>query len=304
LCLFVVHGMPLAAYQHHMKPLLALLITMSTLLSCGKHADQQTQQQTRLPAQTFFNVPYGGDSAQKMDVYLPEGRSAASTKSIILIHGGSWTAGNKTDLNSYIDSFKTRLPHYAIFNLNYRLVSAVNRFPAQEQDIAAAVALIADSAAAYGIDKNSLVLVGISAGAHLALLQAYKYTTPVAAKAVIDFFGPADLVSMYNKPWHPLVPTLLQMATGTAFENNPELYKSSSPVTFITPQSAPTLILHGGRDVIVSLSQSQALEKKLQAAGVLHDLILYSGEGHGWHGRNMAHSFDAIESFLEKVFVS
>lgn len=299
---FMVHGMPLDALRHHMKTLLLLLITMSTILSCDKKENNHPQ--LSLPAQNFFNIPYGGDSAQTMDVYLPEGRSAATTKSIVLIHGGSWTAGNKTDLNNYIDSFKKRLPEYAIFNLNYRLVSAVNRFPAQEQDIATVVATIADSAEAYGINKNKLVLVGISAGAHLALLQAYKHTTPVVAKAVIDFFGPADLVSMYTKPWHPLVTTLLQMATGTTFEKDPELYKSSSPVQFITPQSAPTLILHGARDVIVSPSQSQALKKKLEAAGVLHDLILYPGEGHGWYGRNMTHSFDAIEAFLKKVFMN
>ena len=131
------------------------------------------------------------------------------------------------------------MPDYAIFNLNYRLVSSTTRFPAQEQDVAKAFAYIADSAASYGINKDNMVLVGISAGAHLALLQAYKHATPVPAKAVIDFFGPADLESMYKQPWHPLVTVLLLTATGVAYDTNPAVYKDASPVNFITYAHTP-----------------------------------------------------------------
>src|SRR5688500_9354343 len=139
-----------------MQIILSLLITMSLLTTCHKEQNDTTAQ-TFLPAQTQMNVPYGGDSAQKMDLYLPGGRSAEATKSIILIHGGSWNAGNKSDLNSYIDTFTARLPDYAIFNLNYRLVSHTNRFPAQEKDIKEAIRFIADSAESFGINKEKLV---------------------------------------------------------------------------------------------------------------------------------------------------
>lgn len=276
-----------------------LLITMSFITTCNK--DQPDINDTRLlAAAQYLNVPYGGDSAQKMDVHLPAGRSVEKTKSIVLVHGGSWNAGNKSDLNGYIDSFKTRLPDYAIFNLNYRLVSAANRFPVQEEDMAAAIEMIADSAESYGINPNSLVLVGISAGAHLALLHAYKQREPAAIKAVVDFFGPSDLVQMYEKPWHPLIPYLMEMVTGKSGEEHLALLNESSPLQFVTPQAPPTLILHGGRDQIVSVAQSESLKKSLEAQGVPVELVVYPGEGHGWYGRNLVHSFNKIEAFLQR----
>jgi len=131
-------------------------------------------------------------------------------------------------------------------------------------------------------------------------LQAYKYHDP-EIKAVIDFFGPTDLVAMYHKPWHPLVPYALQMITGTTPAVNPDLYKQSSPVNFVTSSTTPTLIFHGGTDNIVDVSQSKGLKSKLEKAGVLHELIIYPKERHGWRGSNLTHSFNHIEAFLKKT---
>jgi dipeptidyl aminopeptidase/acylaminoacyl peptidase len=142
-------------------------------------------------------------------------------------------------------------------------------------------------------------LLGFSAGGHLALLQGYKYGTP-KVKAVIDFFGPTDLVTMYNNPWHQLVPYALQMITGATPQSKPELYRNSSPVNFITPQTPPTLILHGGLDNIVDISQSRLLKTKLDAVGVANELIVYPNERHGWYGSNLTHSFNQVERFLRQ----
>lgn len=158
-----------------MKWIALLFFTMSTFTFCNKNSGGSLSAAPVYdPAQskTLLNEPYGGDTAQRMDVYLPAGRSSDSTPALVLLHGGSWTAGNKTDLNNYIDSFRKRLPHYAIFNLNYRLVSGTTHFDDQEGDIKTALEQIADSAAAYGFSKDRIVLLGVSAGAHLAMLQA------------------------------------------------------------------------------------------------------------------------------------
>ena len=244
------------------------------------------------------DVSYGSDSLQKMDVYLPAGRTTDSTKSIILIHGGGWNGGSKSEFITYIDSFKKRMPDYAIFNLNYRLVNGGNLFPTQEEDIKKAVDFIVKNAGEYHISKDRLVLLGASAGGHLALLQAYKYASP-KIRAVVDFFGPTDLEAMYQKPWHPLVPFALQMITGTTPGFNREIYRQSSPINFVSTSSAPTLLLHGGSDHIVDVSQSKALKKRLEEAGVIHDLVIYPKERHGWHGATLTHSFNHIESFLK-----
>ena len=269
---------------------------MSILISCQQEQHALAPAQP-LPATSVYNVSYGQDSLQRMDVHLPEGRSAATTKSLVLIHGGSWNSGSKSDFAAYVDSFKKRLPDYAIFNLDYRLYNGGNTFPAQENDIRQAVDFIVSKENEYRINRSKIVLVGASAGGHLALLQAYKYRQPKIA-AVVDFFGPTDLLAMYNEPWHPYLPFALQMVTGTNPALNATLYKESSPVNYVTRESAPTLILHGSNDPVVHLSQSKALQRKLEAAGVQHQLITYPGQRHGWFGATLSRSFDEIEKFL------
>ena len=284
-------------YQHLMKPFLFLLISMSIITSCER--SQGTSTNHYLSEKTLLNISYGDDSAQRMDIYLPAGRTLTATKAIVLIHGGGWNGGNKSDFNSYVDTFKRRLPDYAIFNINYRLVSNNHLFPTQEKDVKSAIDFITDKAAEFQFDTSRIVLLGASAGGHLALLQAYKYKSP-RIKAVIDYFGPTDLTAMYEHPWHPLVTYALQMVTGTTPEDNPELYRQSSPMNFVTSKSTPTLIFHGGSDNVVDVSQSKELHAKLQQVGVVNDLVIYSNERHGWYGRNLTNSFDHVVSFLDK----
>lgn len=274
---------------------------MSLIISCQRNEQIQhvsVVEQKNLPAKTIHNVAYGKDTAQRMDVYLPANRSFHSTKSIILIHGGGWNSGSKTDFAAYIDSFQRRMPDYAIFNINYRLVNGSNLFPTQEQDVKTAIDFIVDNSTAYHVNKSKLVLLGASAGGHLALLQGYKYTSPKIA-AIIDFFGPTDLLSMFKKPWHPYVPFVLQMITGTTPSQTLTLYKESSPINYVSTHSAPTLILHGSSDQIVNISQSKVLKSKLDDSGVKNELIVYQGKAHGWHGTALSNSFDRIESFLK-----
>jgi len=250
-----------------------------------------------VPARTEFNVSYGTHAHQKMDIFLPAGRSSATTRVMILIHGGGWNAGDKTDFNAYIDSLKKREPSYAIFNINYRLANPPDLFPAQELDVKAAVEFIYNKRSEYLISEK-FVLLGASAGAHLALLQGYKYPLLVKPKAIIDFFGPADLVELYNNPPNQLIPVLLFSVTGATPASNLALYQQSSPVNFITAQSPPTLILQGGADLIVPKNQSDLLNNKLQTAGVSHQYIIYPLEGHGWVGANLTDSFNQIQAFL------
>lgn len=275
---------------------------MTILTSCESGS---TKAQTASVALTTFeetrsNINYGKDSLQQMDIYLPAGRSPESTKSIVLIHGGSWHSGSKSDFAAYIDSFRKHLPDYAVFNLDYRLVSNQNLFPAPENDIKAAVDFITENAAEYGINKEKLVLLGASAGAHLALLQAYKHPDP-KIKAVIDFFGPTDLTTMYQNPWHFVIPDLLKMVTGATPATNANIYQQSSPAQFVTSHSAPTLIFHGGNDYIVDISQSQLLKEKLEKAGAVHEMVVYPKEKHGWYGTILSDSFNRISAFLKKI---
>jgi acetyl esterase/lipase len=281
-----------------MKNIFFLLFSMTLFNSCQTGAARTKHSVNYNIADTKFNIFYGTDSMQKMDIYLPAGRSEKLTKSIVLIHGGGWNAGSKNDFVSYIDTLRKRLPDYAIFNIDYRLATTKTIFPTQENDVKAAIDFIAANASEYGINKNLMSLLGASAGAHLALLQAYKYKD-VKVRAVIDFFGPTDLVTMYNKPWHSMIPYLLHMLTGTTPAANLKAYKEASPVYYISPETPPTLILQGGNDQIVHPSQSRLLQEKLEKAGVKHELVIYTSQRHGWQGPVLTNSFDRIEKFLK-----
>lgn len=272
--------------------LLSLLFIVTIISSCKK--DDSSPQETPV---TMLNISYGTNTQQKMDVYLPANRNAATTKVMIMIHGGGWNAGDKSDFTAYVDSLKKREPTYAIFNINYRLANAPDLFPAQELDVKSAVEFIYNKRAEYNI-SDKFVLVGASAGGHLALLQGYKYTAPVKPKAIIDFFGPTELIAMYNNPPNPLVPLLLFSVTGHTPTTNNTLYTQSSPVNFITSLSPPTMILHGGVDIVVSPSQSVLLSTKLITAGVIQQYVFYPTENHGWVGANLSDSFNKIQAFL------
>ncbi|MEP7164198.1 MAG: alpha/beta hydrolase [Ferruginibacter sp.] len=280
------------------KLLIPVACTLLFISSCSK--DEVLSPGT---SNTMQNVSYGSDAAQKMDIYLPAGRTTATTKVIIMIHGGGWTGGDKTDFTTSVDTLKKRLPDYAIFNINYRLsANPFNLFPIQELDVKAAVDYIYSKATEYQV-SNKYVLMGASAGAHLAMLQAYKYNVPVKAKAVVSFFGPGDLADMYNDPvgGNPLFSLALANAIGATPAQNPAIYTNSSPVNFINSNSAmPTILLHGGMDPLVNPSQSVAVQNKLIAAGIINQYVLYPTGGHGdWDAATYTDAFNKIQLFLE-----
>lgn len=253
-----------------------------------------------LSEKTISDLSYGNDYKQKLDLYLPANRSRSSTKLIILIHGGGWSGGDKAELNSSVNELKKRLPDYAFANLNYRLYNnSTNKFPAQENDIKSAIQFLLSRTQEYNF-SNQIVLIGASAGAHLALLQAYKHAGVVRPKAVISFFGPVDLVHLYNNPVNAGIPYLLNSLTGATPAQNADTYLQSSPLYFVNGQSPPTLIFHGDNDQLVPKIQSELLNTKLQTVKVPHRFIVYPGEGHGWTGVNLTHSFDQIANFLKE----
>jgi acetyl esterase/lipase len=277
----------------NMKSIVVLLMITNILSVAGCDKTART-----LPAQTITNVAYGNDPKQVFDIYLPEGRSAATTKVMFLFHAGSWSGGDKNDFLFYIDSLKKYLPAYAFVNVNYRLANFnTNKFPTQENDVRDAVNFVMAKVDEYAISED-VVMLGASAGAHLALLQSYKYADSVKVSAVISFFGPTDLNDMYKHPTNTQIPYWIQVLLGGSPEQNSKMYNASSPVNFVDQKSAPTLIFQGARDPLVSPSQANLLKEKLDAAGVPNQVVIYQNEGHGWIGSTLTDSFQKISQFL------
>ena len=161
----------------------------------------------------------------------------------------------------------------------------------------AAVDFLVQKSTEYRISQK-FVLLGASAGAHMALLQAYKYSTP-KIKAVVDFFGPVDMVSLYNSANLNTQFAMQILLSGTPV-TNPSIYQQSSPINFIDAQDPPTIIFHGDMDVVVNVSQSTLLKNKLETLGIANQLTIYPGLEHDvWPPAIMNDSFDKIEKFIK-----
>lgn len=267
--------------------------------ACSKSNEQSN---TNTNAETLSNVSYGSDSKQKLDIYLPANRSSATTKVVVLIHGGGWSAGDKSDFSPFVLELQKRFPDYAIANINYRLFSgASNLFPTQENDTKAAIEFLLAKSDEYKISTN-FALIGASAGAHLALLQSYKHNSGKQIKTVISLFGPTELVSLYDNPPSADIKLLLSTIIGGTPQSMPSIYQSSSPYNFVTASAPATLLFHGGLDPLVPASQSVLLKDKLQLSGISNEYVFYPTEGHGWAGSNLLDTFNKIQNFLNNQF--
>lgn len=271
-------------------------------VSCNKEIDEIEEVAPPLTQQDYMNVAYGANAAQKMDVYLPAGRTSENTKVIVFVHGGSWSGGDKSEFDPAIAALKTMLADYAIFNINYRLANnGTNPFPTQIDDIKAAVDMVISKTGEYKVNTNKIVMIGASAGAHLALLHTYKNNADGRIKALIDLFGPTDLVSLYNDHPFPAAsqPTIVNFLNATPI-SNASLYRDASPINFVSTQSVPTQIFHGAIDFVVPVAQSTALKTKLEAANVKVEMVVYPNEGHGWLGANLIDTYNKAVAFIQQ----
>src|SRR5690606_7849191 len=182
---------------------LLLLCPIFTLLqiSCSKDKNEITYPTNE--DIILENISYGPHDRNKMDIMLPSGRNTSKTKVLVLIHGGGWIGGDKSDFDAIIDrnnieELKKQFPDIAVFTLNYRLATLDgNQFPAAEQDIKMALDFIFTNANSYQVNANATYILGGSAGAHLAALYTVKNPS-ARLKGTIGISGAYDLKSLYT----------------------------------------------------------------------------------------------------------
>jgi acetyl esterase/lipase len=280
-----------------MRNYFLILILPFVLFACQKSEDDIAQN----PGYTsHMDLAYGPDPKQKLDLFVPPAADPDTTLTMVLIHGGGWTGGDKADFSDYIKEFQQRFPSYAFASVNYRLVTqTTNFFPAQENDVTASMEYLKEKASMYKL-SGQFILLGASAGGHLALLQAYKHNDVVASKAVVSFFGPTDLVKLYQETDSSLL-NGLKGAASVSPELLNRVLAESSPINYVSASAPPTLLLHGDKDSIVPVNQAQLLHAKLDSSGVRNELAVYKGEGHGWLGNNLVDSFNRLEAFLKSL---
>jgi acetyl esterase/lipase len=232
--------------------------------------------------------------AEKLDLYLPEGR-AAGTKSpaFVWIHGGSWIGGDKGEARAKEICGTLAAAGYVAVSINYKLGRGA--WPTSLLDCKNAVRFLRARAAEYGIDPDRIAVGGGSAGGHLALMVGFtigqKELEPDApypgvsstVRAVIDCYGPANLVLPPGNS-SPGMSKVLADARGVwgAEPAAEALLRSVSPTHIAAKGAPPVLIFHGLADAIVESTQSAELAKTLAERGVEHELVTLEGVGHSF----------------------
>ncbi len=152
-------------------------------------------------------------------------------------------------------------------------------------DIKTAVQWIKEHSAKFNIDPERVVLMGRSAGAHIALLAAY---TMDGVRAVVSFYGPVDLLWAYdvrgNKKVHDGPESLINFLGGRPGDSEEmrKRYVTASPVGYINENTPPTFLVHGGRDRLVWWKNMERLGEKLAAADVPHEIYFIPYAHHGF----------------------
>jgi len=278
-----------------LKKISFLFLFLALCLGCSKDSSEEETigvVPEVVEAYQALNVSYGSDENQVFDIYLPENRTT-STKILILIHGGSWVSGDKSDMSSVKAFISALHPNVGIVNMNYTLAGINNPpIPMQTEDISMVVDYLS-------MNKSSLIVsddigfIGLSAGAHLSLLWSYAHDVNNQVDLVCSIVGPANFTdpAYYDNVLYQPVFQLF---------GNPsiEFLESASPYHRATTSSPPTLLFYGGMDPLVPTSQGVDMDAPLTTLGVPHEFHFYPEEGHGWEGENLLDTTSKISTYI------
>ena len=297
--------------RKHWKLTLAILIAL--VISIPALA----QNQQRIPAdvEVIRDVEYGkgGDVSLRLDIVRPRVTPKDPMPVVIFIHGGGWRGGDKQSAVQHLIPLAQK--GYFCATINYRLTD-VAIFPAQIEDCKCAIRWVRAHAKEYNADPKRIGVWGGSAGGHLvALLGTSGGEKDLEGKggypkesskvqAVCDWFGPTDFLKiaedakksgMTDEQIAKLGATdPVSLLVGGKFWEKPDVCKKASPITYVTKDDPPFLIMHGDKDPLVPLSQSQTFYDALKKVGVDATLKILEGAGHGFGPK-----FDADKPVVE-----
>ena len=221
-----------------------------------------------------------GDRELKLDIALPAGE-AKLRPTIVCIHGGGWRAGSRFDYRNQIREFAGK--GYVAATVSYRLTD-VAAWPAQIEDVQAAISFLVKNADDYRIDPERMGVLGASAGGHLSLMAGFwpaESDNSHRIRSIVNYFGPTDLVNAKNRE---RLRGYLEPLIGAKLEKKPEGLKAISPVTYLDRTDAPVLTFHGTDDNLVLFNQAEVLHAALKKTQIPATLFPMEGVGHGIGG--------------------
>ena len=242
-------------------------------------------------------------------------RAPGAAPAVVLVHGGAWMRGDPSQAAGNALHF-ARLGISTV-SISYRLAPA-HRFPAPLDDVRRGLRHVRAHAAELGIDPERIALLGLSAGAHLAMLahvspgiealvpELPAELEPVSerVRAVIVHYGPYDLAPLRGRAVtvsdiDPVGALLGPRARDAGW------VELASPVHHAARATAPVLLIHGTGDTVVPYRQSELMHAALVAAGKPSELLLLDGAPHAfqvsWRGEANQRANSAMDGLLERL---
>ncbi|MCB2107143.1 MAG: alpha/beta hydrolase [Rhodobacteraceae bacterium] len=238
------------------------------------------------------DVPYGDGPRHKLDIYLPDSPGPKPAPVIVFFYGGSWTSGERGEYKFVGEALASR--GFIAVVPDYRH-HPEGLFPGFVEDGGAAVAWTSAHVAEYGGDAGKIVVMGHSAGAHIAALLA------LVPHFVADKGGPEDAIKGFVGLAGPYSFDPL------AFRGSREVFArlddidSARPVTFVRTDAPPMLLMHGDDDGTVGPYNSHDMAAALAKAGARYELRTYADTGHVGLILALAKPFQGNGLILDRV---
>jgi acetyl esterase/lipase len=241
----------------------------------------------------------------RFDHYRPV-RATGATPAVVFVHGGGWMRGDPSQAAGNALHFARE--GIATVSISYRLAPA-SRFPAPLDDVRHGLRWVRAHAGELGIDPERLALLGVSAGAHLAVLAHLAHDMADLApdlpgplrevsesvRCVIAHYGPYDIGRRRSDMVDALMGERVEDAEWT---------RRASPLAHVARATAPILLIHGTADQLVSWRESERMHAALQEAGKASELLLLDGAPHAfqvdWRGEANQRANVAMDAFLDR----
>lgn len=258
-----------------------------------------------------------------LDLLIPDG-SPSLPPIVVVIHGGGWSMGRRGLDQAFPVNFAMLAQRlldggFAVASADYRLTGEAI-WPAQIQDLRAAVRWLRTAGPVLGFDASRLGVIGESAGGHLSLMLGTNASNPsfdnedgvragsVDVQAAVAWYPPTDLFRLESQRLpespadHSSADAPESLLIGAAVEDHRELADSASPITYVSAASAPTLLIHGDHDVVVPFEQSVSFESAMQRVGASARLLAVHGADHCFLGADDEPLIDAsVEHFRKHL---
>jgi acetyl esterase/lipase len=259
-----------------------------------------------------------GKHALALDLLVPTAESATPRPLVVWVHGDHWTDGSRAASPAIREADRG----YVVASIDYRSSDAA-AFPAQIDDVKAAVRWLRANAARYHIDAERVAVWGFGSGGHLAALLGTSggvasledlsegnaaFSSRV--QLVIDWAGPIDLLQLQNDSLacsttnHDSAGSYESLLIGCSVQRCPERAGAASPSSYVTADDPPFLLMHGRADCEVGPAQSESFARLLRAAQLEVALKVYDNVGHTGSFWDTQEALATVDAFLDSHFKS